>query len=95
LSRLVGRAAFVRLGESAVGIGVPDNQWLGMFCLAVDPLKRRGGLGTALVTALMAASAGRATQAYLQVEAGNRPARALYERLGFVEAYRYCHRVEP
>jgi GNAT superfamily N-acetyltransferase len=90
---LRGRAAFVRLGQRAVGIGVPAGEWLGMFCLAVDPEQRRAGLGTALVGALTSAAAGPVRRAYLQVEETNLPARAMYERLGFIEAYRYCHRV--
>jgi GNAT superfamily N-acetyltransferase len=90
---LSGRAAFIRLGESAVGIGVPSGAWLGMFCLAVDPQRRRTGLGTALVGALARALGRHAERAYLQVEENNLPARRMYERLGFSEAYRYCHRV--
>ena len=90
---LAGRAAFVRLGDSAVGIGVPAGEWLGMFCLAVDPQRRRAGLGTALVGALSRAAGAGVQRAYLQVEETNLPARGLYGRLGFHEAYRYCHRV--
>jgi len=32
---------------------------------------------------------------HLQVEERNVPAVALYQRLGFREAYRYCHRIAP
>ncbi|MGI8507139.1 MAG: hypothetical protein ACR2MK_10150 [Solirubrobacteraceae bacterium] len=45
----------------------------------------------ALVRVLLAGSG--AELAYLQVEERNEAARAMYERLGFSEAYRYCHRV--
>ncbi len=94
---LRGRAAFVRLGADAVGIGVPSGGWLGMFCLAVDPQRRRTGLGTALACGLMrtvAAAQDHIRGAYLQVEESNRAARGLYARLAFNEAYRYCHRVQ-
>jgi N-acetylglutamate synthase len=93
-ARLTGRAAFARLlDDTAVGIAVEGDGLVGLFCLAVDPARRRSGLGTALVRALLAESG--ADVAYLQVEEGNTPAVALYRRLGFGEAYRYCHRVAP
>jgi ribosomal protein S18 acetylase RimI-like enzyme len=77
----------------AVGLAVEADGLVGLFCLAVDPARRRSGLGTALVRGLLAAS--RASVAYLQVEERNTPAVALYRRLGFSQAYRYCHRIGP
>jgi ribosomal protein S18 acetylase RimI-like enzyme len=91
---LAGRATFASAGDgSVVGIAVEDDGIVGLFCLAVDPARRREGLGTALVRALLARSS--ASVAYLQVESSNAPAIGMYERLGFGEAYRYCHRVAP
>jgi N-acetylglutamate synthase len=91
---LAGRATFARLGDdAAVGIAVDHDGLVGLFCLAVDPARRRSGLGTAIVRALLAGA--RARTAYLQVEEANAPAVALYEQLGFSEAYRYCHRLAP
>jgi ribosomal protein S18 acetylase RimI-like enzyme len=87
---LRARACFARIGSEAVGIGVQSDGLVGMFCLAVDPSCRRAGLGTALVRALLARSS--AELAYLQVEEQNEAARTMYERLGFSEVYRYCHR---
>jgi N-acetylglutamate synthase len=93
LRRLAGRATFARLDDAAVGIAVDHDGLVGLFCVAVDPGRRRSGLGTEMVRALIGAS--RAEIAYLQVEEDNAPAVALYDRLGFGEAYRYCHRVAP
>jgi ribosomal protein S18 acetylase RimI-like enzyme len=90
---LGGRATFARVDNAAVGIGVEDDGLIGLFCVAVDPERRRSGLGTALVRALLARSHARV--AYLQVEEANAPGIALYVRLGFAEAYRYCHRIAP
>jgi ribosomal-protein-alanine N-acetyltransferase len=55
--------------------------------IAVDPAKRRAGLGTALMRAVMheAAQSG-ATRATLEVRASNLAARSMYEKLGFVES---------
>jgi GNAT superfamily N-acetyltransferase len=91
--RLAGRATFARLDDVAVGIAVESHGLVGLFCLAVDPARRRSGLGTALAQSLLAAS--RASVAYLQVEEANAPAVTMYARLGFAEAYRYCHRIAP
>jgi ribosomal protein S18 acetylase RimI-like enzyme len=93
LSLLAGQATFARLDDVAVGMAVESDGLVGLFCVAVDPARRRDGVGTALVRGLLAGSA--AGVAYLQVEEANEPAVALYGRLGFDEAYRYCHRVAP
>lgn len=92
-TRMEGRATFARHDDGAAAIAVEADGIVGLFCLAVDPARRREGLGTALVRALLARSS--ASIAYLQVESSNAPAIGLYERLGFGEAYRYCHRVAP
>jgi ribosomal-protein-alanine N-acetyltransferase len=58
-----------------------------ILTLAVSPRVRRFGTGSALVAAA-AAHAHRigAQTLFLEVAAGNLPARTLYRRLGFVEA---------
>jgi xanthine dehydrogenase YagT iron-sulfur-binding subunit len=79
--RLAGRAMFARADDdAAVGIAVGGDGLVGLFCLAVDPARRRSGLASALVRALLAQS--RADVAYLQVEERNASAVAMYRRLG-------------
>ncbi|MGO9882679.1 MAG: GNAT family N-acetyltransferase [Solirubrobacteraceae bacterium] len=90
---LRGRACFARIGSDAVGIGVRHDRLVGMYCLAVDPARRREGLGTAIVSALLERLGAGVELGYLQVEETNAAARALYGKLGFAVQYRYCHRV--
>jgi ribosomal protein S18 acetylase RimI-like enzyme len=83
-------------GMAAVGMAVVDEGWIGLFEVAVDPACRRRGHARRIVNTLMAwggAHGGR--HGYLQVETANLPARRLYHRLGFREAYRYWYRVAP
>ncbi len=55
--------------------------------VAVSPVLRRQGVGTALIRALLEEGARRRLRFLtLEVRVGNAPARRLYERLGFREA---------
>lgn len=76
----------------AIGQAVAEDDWVGLFSIATDPARRRLGHGRALVEQLL--SWGRkqgAKRSYLQVEARNAPALALYEKLGYAEVYRYWY----
>jgi ribosomal-protein-alanine N-acetyltransferase len=56
-----------------------------VMTIAVTPQRARQGIGTTLLDALLrAADDRRAREVLLEVRADNRPARALYERAGFV-----------
>jgi ribosomal protein S18 acetylase RimI-like enzyme len=80
----------------AVGLGVLERDWLGIFCMATDPAFRRRGAATDILQAL--AHWGQqhgATHAYLQVMCSNDAARALYARLGFRPLYEYHYREAP
>ena len=56
-----------------------------ILTLAVLPAARRAGLGRALLAAAAAEAAARGARAlFLEVAAGNQPARALYVAAGFV-----------
>ncbi|MCX6101026.1 MAG: GNAT family N-acetyltransferase [Candidatus Bipolaricaulota bacterium] len=76
-------------------LGVVQDGWLGIFDVVVDGDARRRGHGERLMRGLMAwgQDAG-ARKAYLQVMLQNAPALALYNRLGFQEAYPYWYRVK-
>ncbi|WP_169984610.1 N-acetyltransferase [Microbispora sp. H10836] len=89
-------AGYVLLDEGAVGRGVPQGRWLGIYCMAVEPRVRRRGLGAAVLRTLLAWGEGHgADSAYLVVTEANAAARALYEREGFTVAGRYHYRVRP
>jgi N-acetylglutamate synthase len=77
----------------AVGLGVVERGYVGLFALASDPAALRQGLATQLITHIAAwARSQGATQAYLQVGADNLPARTLYQKLGFRDVYDYWYR---
>ncbi len=73
-----------------------DADLAGIYDVYTAPAARGRGLATALCAALLvrARSAG-ASKAYLQVDADNGPARRVYRRLGFVDAYAYHYRGMP
>lgn len=75
---------------AAIGACAVEGDWVGVFAMRTNPLHRRAGHGRRVLRALMAAArqAG-AKRAWLQVEADNAPALALYRGLGFEAAYAY------
>ena len=98
LRRIGARGGFAiahRGGEPvAVGLGVVDGAWCGVFSMLTLPEHRRGGAGRAVLAALGRwAGARGAARLYLQVERDNAAALRLYARAGFREAYRYHYRV--
>ena len=78
-------------GEAvSCGLGVRENEWLGLFDIATNPDHRRQGHGRRLVQQILNwGHAHGATRGYLQVVARNEAAIPLYEAMGFREAYRY------
>jgi GNAT superfamily N-acetyltransferase len=79
-------------GAVGCGLGVVADGFLGLFSLITDPAERNRGNGAALVSGLLAWGYQHgASLAYLQVRETNLVARRLYERLGFLEAYRYSY----
>jgi N-acetylglutamate synthase len=78
---------------AAVGLGVLERGWTGVYAMGTRPHARRRGAATAVLHALARWAQGRgAARMYLQVEATNDGARQLYTRAGFETAYRYHYR---
>ncbi|AGZ39874.1 GNAT family N-acetyltransferase [Actinoplanes friuliensis] len=94
LENLPEPAAFVRVGDRAIGLFVATGGWAGVFCMATDPRHRRQGLASAVLRAgARWAVAQGVAGLYLQVEEGNRAARSLYARAGFTSSHSYHYRI--
>ncbi|MFB7513838.1 GNAT family N-acetyltransferase [Streptomyces sp. NPDC056144] len=77
---------------AAIGRCVVDGRWAGFMAVEVDPDHRRRGLATAVMTALARQALDEgASAAWLQVEADNDGARALYDGMGFAVHHHYHH----
>lgn len=75
---------------AAIGACAVDSGWAGISVMRTLETARRQGLAGRIIASLMRqAVAVGARRAYLQVEAANAPAVALYRRLGFETAYGY------
>ena len=82
-----------RDGEAAAtGLTVLTEGWAAIFLMRTHPAHRRQGLARDILAALLGWAHGEgATHAYLQVEAANAPAIALYEVAAFETAYSYSY----
>lgn len=78
---------------AAVGLGVAERGWLGLFSLVTHPDFRRQGAAISLIHALAQwGQVQHAGRVYLQVMTDNVPALTLYARLGFETLYHYHYR---
>lgn len=78
------------------GLGVLENQYLGLFFVATAKRQRGKGYATQLISEMLNwGKSNGATQAYLQVETENQAGINLYNKLGFTEAYQYFYRLKP
>jgi ribosomal protein S18 acetylase RimI-like enzyme len=79
---------------TAIGQGVLQGPYLGIFAIVVEEAYRRRGLGNEIMASLLAWGAQNGAQnAYLQVSSDNTRALPLYERLGFRTLYEYWYRI--
>lgn len=77
---------------AAIGRCVVDGRWAGFMAVEVAPEHRRQGLATTVMTALARQAMDEgASAAWLQVEADNDGARALYDGMGFATHHLYHH----
>lgn len=83
-------SAFAVADEAAAGLGRLTGGLFGLYLMRTAPSARRQGYARDIVRALCAwGKEHGATAAYLQVEASNAPAVALYANEGFARAYSY------
>lgn len=96
LSRIPAPVAFATLDlegrACAVGVCAVEGEWAGLSAMRTLAHARRQGLARRLIGALHAfATEAGASRGYLQVEAENAPAIALYRAMGFAPEYAYRH----
>ncbi len=80
----------------AIGRCVVEGPWACFGAIEVQPYARRAGLGTAVMAVLASRAAEEgASGGYLQVEAENAGAIALYDGLGFTTSHTYHYALLP
>lgn len=89
--------AFALAGDDATGLCVLVEGMAGVFLMRTHPAQRRKGHARRILAALLRwARENGGENAFLQVEASNRPAIALYEASAFKTVYSYDYwREEP
>jgi ribosomal protein S18 acetylase RimI-like enzyme len=86
--RRVGEPGVLACGQTAV-----EGEMVGLYDVFTAGNERNQGWARRLCAELLLkARQNGATTAYLQVDADNHPARAVYHRLGFTDAYAYHYR---
>lgn len=80
----------------AVGLGVSQGDYIGMFDIFVHENYRRRGYAERIMNGLMTTAQTNGIQyAYLQVMENNEAAKLLYSKLGYTKQYQYWYRVKP
>ena len=93
-----GRFGMVRDGDRtvAVGCGSFGHGWASFHGMRTDLSRRGEGLAGRVLAGLAGEALARGIdRAFLQVEEKNTPARALYRRAGFTQAWRYFYWSKP
>ncbi len=100
VSRIEHEHVFATVGAKgdalACGFATLMNGWAGINLMRTHPAHRRKGLAREILAALARwAQTKGANGLYLQVEDANAPARALYAKAGFEDAYSYRYYRAP
>ena len=78
------------------GLGVIENQYIGLFDIVIDKQYRNQGLGQTLIENILRWGKSKGAETgYLQVLSDNASAIRLYEKVGFKAAYTYWYRIKP
>ncbi len=90
----VAMLAWTPSGDCAgAALAVLEDKLVGLFDVVINPDYRRRGFGRAMAVQLLRRAQSMGAQhAYLQVETANEAARKLYEKIGFIDSYRYWYR---
>jgi ribosomal protein S18 acetylase RimI-like enzyme len=96
LSRIEPAANFTLLTDGddpvAVGLGVADHDWVGIYCMVTTNAYHRQGAATQVLCELAKWGRGeKASKMYLQVMEDNPGGLALYAKAGFRFAYQYWY----
>lgn len=79
----------------AIGLGILDRSYMGIYAIHVHPHYRGRGYARAVCSTLLNAGKDMSLEgAYLQVVYGNTIAKKLYTSLGFQDFYQYWFRVK-
>jgi ribosomal protein S18 acetylase RimI-like enzyme len=94
ITRMSERAQGLWVRGTAVGVIAVDSPIGAVYSVAVQAAARRQGWGTRIMEAAASSAVTLGAHTiFLQVLAANHPAVAMYERLRYVEAYRYHYLV--
>lgn len=98
-SNIHGKPYFLGIKEDdkfiCVGVGVFDDNFVGLFGIATASKYRKQGNAKALICHILdRAKSENVEYAYLQVVNENQNAIELYTKLGFEQAYQYWYRVK-
>ncbi len=96
LEKIPGSAGFFVLKDgnqiSAIGLGVIEGSYMGIYCMVTPKAYRRQGAATEMLHCLAKwAGNNSVDHIYLQVMENNKPAMALYNNAGFKKQYRYWY----